>query len=107
MDRKENKRRQKKEERMEGRGVTGSGKERGDEMRAEEWRGKKRNGRTERTERKCPDEYTAPQEDLLIGGTLSPSVAELGALILPSDGMRLHKFPVMARVNSCRSGRGG
>lgn len=89
--------------------MTRKGEKRGDESGGVERKEKKREDRADGGERRrrSPDEYTAPQEDLLIGGTLSPSVAELGPLILPSDGMRLHKFPVMAHVNSCRSGRGG
>lgn len=57
-------------------------------------------------EKKCPDEYTASQGDLLIGGSLSPSVVELRPNPY-ADWMRLYKFPVMAHVNSCWSGWGG
>ena len=62
-------------------------------------------------EKKCPDEYTASQEDLLIGGSLSPSVVELRpnpsrrlneTVQIPRDGPRQQLLEWVGRMRSER-----
>lgn len=57
---------------------------------------------------KCPDEYTASQEDLLIGASLSPSVVELGpnpslrpneTVQIPRDGPRQQLLEGVGRMS--------
>lgn len=76
------------------------------------WKIRKR-GRARKRERekKCPDEYTASQEDLLIGGSLSPSVVELRpnpsrrlneTVQIPRDGPRQQLLEWVGRMRSER-----
>lgn len=59
--------------------------------------------------KKSPVEYTASQEDLLIGGSLSPSVVELRpnpslrlneTVEIPRDGPRQHLLEWVGRMRS-------
>lgn len=63
----------------------------------------------QKREKKCPDEYTASQEDLLIGGSLSPSVVELRpnpslrlneTVQIPHDGPRQQLLEWVGRMRS-------
>lgn len=65
--------------------------------------------------KKCPDEYTASQEDLLIGGSLSPCVVELRTnpfpqlnetVQIPHDGPRQQLLEWVGRMRSERKRRG-
>lgn len=68
-----------------------------------------------REKKKCPDEYTASQEDLLIGGSLSPSVVELRpnpslrlneTVQIPHDGPRQQLLEWVGRMRSKGKGEG-
>lgn len=63
----------------------------------------------------CPDEYTASQEDLLIGGSLSPCVVELRTnpfpqlnetVQIPHDGPRQQLLEWVGRMRSERKRKG-
>lgn len=65
--------------------------------------------------KKCPDEYTASQEDLLIGGSLSPCVVELRTnpfpqlnetVQIPHDGPRQQLLEWVGRMRSERKRKG-